>query len=72
MLRNQNDLTGITLRGNVRVEPESDAPHTVVTIRDAQGNPVPNKALTVVIGGSQYRYTTHFDLERCSSGASAT
>ena len=61
VLRNQNDLTGITLRGNVRVEPESDAPHTVVTIRDAQGNPVPNKALTVVIGGSQYRYTTHFD-----------
>ena len=61
VLRNQNDLTGITLRGNVRVEPESDAPHTIVTIRDAQGNPVPNKALTVVIGGSQYRYTTHFD-----------
>ena len=61
VLRNQNDLTGITLRGNVRVEPESDAPHTVVTIRDAQGNPVPNKALTVVISGSQYRYTTHFD-----------
>ena len=61
VLRNQNDLTGITLRGNVRVEPESDAPHTVVTIRDAQGNPVLNKALTVVIGGSQYRYTTHFD-----------
>ena len=61
VLRNQNDLTGITLRGNVRVEPESDAPHTVVTIRDAQDNPVPNKALTVVIGGSQYRYTTHFD-----------
>ena len=61
VLRNQNDLTDITLRGNVRVEPESDAPHTVVTIRDAQGNPVPNKALTVVIGGSQYRYTTHFD-----------
>ncbi len=61
VLRNQNDLTGISLRCNVRVEPESDAPHTVVTIRDAQGNPVPNKALTVVIGGSQYRYTTHFD-----------
>ena len=61
VLRGQNDLTGITLRGNVRVEPESDAPHTVVTIRDAKGNPVPNKALTVVISGSQYRYTTHFD-----------
>ena len=61
VLRNQSDLTGITLRGNIRVEPESDTPHTVVTIRDAQGNPVPNKALTVVISGSQYRYTTHFD-----------
>ena len=61
LIRHQNDLSGITLRGNVKVEPEPDAAHTKIIIRDQSGNPVPNKELTLTVGGQRYRYTTHYD-----------
>ena len=61
LLRGQSDLSGITLRGNIKVEPDPGASHTTVIIRDGKGNPVPNRDLTVHIAGRSYEYTTHFD-----------
>ena len=60
-LRGQNDLSGITLQGNILVEPATSLPHTVLMIRDRSGNPVPNKELTVAIGGRSWQYMTHYD-----------
>ena len=60
-LRGQTDLTGITLEGNILVEPASSLPHPALIIRDRSGNPVPNKDLTVSIGGRTWQYTTHYD-----------
>lgn len=60
-LRGQNDLTGITLQGNILVEPAASLPHTALMIRDKSGNPVPNKELTVTVGGQTWQYTTHYD-----------
>lgn len=60
-LRGQTDLTGITLEGNILVEPASSLPHPALIIRDRSGNPVPNKELTVSIGGQTWQYTTHYD-----------
>ena len=61
LIRHQANLSGITLLGNVKVEPEPDAPHTKIIIRDQSGNPVPNKALTLTVNGQSYQYTTHYD-----------
>ncbi len=61
LLRGQSDLSGVTLQGNVKVEPEPSLPHITLMIRDENGNPVPNRDLTVALGGYTYRYTTHFD-----------
>ena len=60
-LRGQTDLTGITLEGNILVEPASSLPHPALIIRDRNGNPVPNKELTVSIGGHTWQYITHYD-----------
>lgn len=60
-LRGQTDLTGITLQGNILVEPAVSLPHTALMIRDKSGNPVPNKELTVSIGGQVWQYMTHYD-----------
>ena len=60
-LRGQSDLTGITLKGNILVEPASDLPHTALVIRDGNGDPVPDQPLTVSIGGQTWQYTTHAD-----------
>ena len=61
VLKGQDSLTGITLRGNVLVEPASSLPHTVLVIRDKNGNPVRDRDLTVSIGGQTWQYTTHAD-----------
>jgi len=61
LIRQQKDMNGLTLRGNIKIEPEPTLPHACVTIRDGSGNPVPNTALTVMIGGETYEFTTHFD-----------
>lgn len=61
LLRGQNDPSSIVLKGNVKVEPEPDLPHLCLMIRDKVGNPVPNTALTIRIGGKDYQYTTHYD-----------
>lgn len=61
LMRQQRNLEGITLRGNIKVEPEPALPHLHMMIRDAQGNPVPNTALTLRLAGETYHYTTHFD-----------
>ena len=60
-LRGQNDLNGVTLQGNILVEPATSLPHTALVIRDKSGNPVPNKELTVTIGGQSWQYMTHYD-----------
>ena len=60
-LRGQTDLTGITLQGNVLVEPATSLPHPALIIRDRSGNPVPNRELTVTVGGQTWQYTTHYD-----------
>ncbi len=57
----QNDLTGITLVGNVKVVPESAQPHTTIQITDGEGNPVAGKDLTLTINGATYQFTTHDD-----------
>ena len=56
----QRQLTGVTLKGNIRLTPAASGA-TVVTIRDKQGNPVPDKALTLRIAGKTYKYTTFPD-----------
>lgn len=61
LIRSQSRTQGITLRGNILLEPEPDMPHTRLMIRDRSGNPVPNRSLTLLIGGQTYRYTTHYD-----------
>ena len=61
LLRSQTELDGITLRGNIKVEPEPELPHLCMTVHDRYGNPVPNATLTVTIGSREYLYTTHFD-----------
>ena len=60
-LLGQNDLTGITLQGNILVEPATSEPHLSLLVRDQNGNPVPNKAMTVSIGGNAMQYITHYD-----------
>lgn len=57
----QNDLTGITLEGNVKVEPEPAQKHTKILVTDQSGNPVINRALTLTVDGKTYQYTTHYD-----------
>lgn len=61
VLRGQSSLSGITLRGNIMTDDALAKGCTVITVRDEQGNPVPNQALTVLLGGETYKYTTHFD-----------
>ena len=60
-LRGQNDLSGVTLQGNILVEPATSLPHAALLIRDKSGNPVPNKELTVSVGGQTWQYMTHYD-----------
>ena len=61
LVRHQSSLRGVTLLGNVKVEPEPENPPVCLTIRDVSGNPVPNTPLTVMIDGQRYDMTTHFD-----------
>ena len=61
VIRGQSSLDGITLKGNILVEGSDAQECTTITIKDAQGNPVPNVSLKVLIGGQQYQYTTHYD-----------
>ena len=60
-LKGQDSLTGITLQGNILVEPETDAEHTVLVIRDKDGKPVPDQELTLSAGGQTWQFTTHAD-----------
>ena len=60
-LLGQKDLTGISLQGNILVEPATSLPHTALVIRDKSGNPAPNKELTVTIGDQTWQYMTHYD-----------
>lgn len=61
LLSGQQDLTGVTLLGNIKVEPEPDTPHLSLMIRDASGNPVPNTDLTLMAGGQTWQMKTHYD-----------
>ena len=61
LLSGQQDLTGITLRGNIKVEPEPDLPHLTLMIRDQRGNPVPNTDMTLMAGGEAWQVKTHYD-----------
>ncbi len=61
LLSGQQDLTGVTLLGNIKVEPEPAAPHLSLMIRDASGNPVPNTDLTLMAGGQTWQMKTHYD-----------
>jgi len=61
LIRSQSQVEGISLYGNILFEPEPDMPHTRLMIRDRSGNPVPNRSLTVIIGGQTYHYTTQYD-----------
>ena len=61
LLSGQQDLTGITLRGNIKVEPEPDQPHLTLMIRDQRGNPVPNTDMTLMAGGETWQVKTHYD-----------
>jgi len=61
LIRSQSQIEGIALRGNILMEPEPDQPHVRLLIRDRSGNPVPNRSLTLLIGGQRYHYTTHYD-----------
>ena len=60
LILQQKKLTNVTLKGNVLVEPAQPGA-TIVTIRDAKGNPVPDQPLTVRIAGQTYHYTTFSD-----------
>lgn len=61
VLRGQTSLDGVTLRGNVLVEPETAQAYVTITVRDAQGNLVSNQPVTLLLGEQKYRYTTHAD-----------
>lgn len=61
LVRQQNQTRGLTLKGNIKLEPESSQEHLHLIIRDSRGNPVPNTDMTLLIGGQSYEYTTHFD-----------
>ena len=61
LVRHQSSLQGVTLLGNVKVEPEPENPPVCLMIRDGSGNPVPNTPLTVMAGGQRYEMITHFD-----------
>ncbi|MGN0764586.1 MAG: PT domain-containing protein, partial [Aristaeellaceae bacterium] len=61
LLSGQQDLTGITLWGNIKVEPEPDLPHLTLMIRDQRGNAVPNTDMTLMAGGATWQVKTHYD-----------
>ena len=61
LLSGQQDLTGVTLRGNIKVEPEPDQPHLTLMIRDRRGNPVPNTDMILMAGGETWQVKTHYD-----------
>ena len=61
LLSGQQDLTGVTLRGNIKVEPEPDLPHLTLMIRDQRGNAVPNTDMTLMAGGETWQVKTHYD-----------
>lgn len=61
VLRGQKSLSGITLRGNIMTDDDVAKGCTTITVRDEQGNPVPNKTLAVLLNGETHQYTTHFD-----------
>ena len=61
LLSGQQDLTGITLQGNIKAEPEPELPHLTLMIRDQRGNPVPNTDMTLMAGGQIWQVKTHYD-----------
>lgn len=61
LLRGQADLTGITLQGNIKVEPEIAGSYTKLLIKDKSGNPVVNQQLMLRVGGQDYAFQTHYD-----------
>ena len=61
LLRGQTDLTGVTLAGNVKVEPEVPGSYTKLLLKDKSGNPVVNQRLTLRVNGQDYAYQTHYD-----------
>ncbi|MGN0971271.1 MAG: MBG domain-containing protein, partial [Aristaeellaceae bacterium] len=61
LLSGQQDLTGVTLQGNIKVEPEPELPHLTLMIRERSGNPVPNTDMTLMAGGETWQVKTHYD-----------
>lgn len=61
LLRGQSDLTGITLEGNVKVEPEVPGNYTKLLLKDKSGNPVVNQQLILRVNGQDYAFQTHYD-----------
>lgn len=61
LIEGQPSLAGITLLGNIKVDPEPAQEHLCLIIRDKQGEPVPDKAMTVTVGGNRYDVTTFAD-----------
>ena len=61
LLRGQSDLNGITLEGNVKVEPEVPGNYTKLLLRDKSGNPVVNQQLILRVNGQDYAFQTHYD-----------
>ncbi|MGN1020893.1 MAG: MBG domain-containing protein [Aristaeellaceae bacterium] len=61
LLSGQQTLTGITLQGNVKVEPEPEQPHLTLMLRDRSGNPVPNTDMTLMAAGETWQVKTHYD-----------
>ncbi len=64
LLRRQVDLTGITLAGNIKVEPRPEEQKTFL-VRNRNGNPLPNRAVTVRLGDESYSFITHYDATLC-------
>ncbi len=61
LLQQEAFLPGMTLKGNIKLVPEPEQPHTVLQVVSRTGQPVANRPLTVWIGETSYEWITHYD-----------